>query len=413
MSPRPYWSRVTDFGLQAYAVTANLSIALLQASYILALLGWVAGLAREGGLRKRLRLPLIVPVGAFAVWSVVATAASVEPLASLRELRSVLSVLLFYLVVNHVTRERLSRLTALLLGSAAVVSLHGLGQTVVQGANFRVHGTLPHYMTYSGVLLLNATLLLGLLVHMRRDRRALLAATALAVVLAALLMTQTRGAWLALLAGTAIVACLRHRVLLVVLPVLALVAYIAAPEPVKTRIHSLVDPNDITAHERLYMWRAGLAMVADRPWTGTGPKTVSMVYPDYKLPDDPWLPTRRFSHLHSNPVQIAAERGLPALTFWASIWLAFFVRAGGILRRLAPDDELGRGLTLGAIGAVASFLVMGLAEYNFGDSEVLTLAWFLMGVPFVVGGAVEDRGEAGGPITDARRDPSLPGQEPS
>jgi len=39
---------------------------------------------------------------------------------------------------------------------------------------------------------------------------------------------------------------------------------------------------------------------------------------------------------------------------------------------------------LGSIAAIAAFLVAGLFEYNFGDTEVLLVALALMALPFVV-----------------------------
>jgi len=38
----------------------------------------------------------------------------------------------------------------------------------------------------------------------------------------------------------------------------------------------------------------------------------------------------------------------------------------------------------GSVAAVAGFLVAGLFEYNFGDSEVIGLVWVVMAFPFVV-----------------------------
>jgi hypothetical protein len=36
------------------------------------------------------------------------------------------------------------------------------------------------------------------------------------------------------------------------------------------------------------------------------------------------------------------------------------------------------------VAAIAGFLVGGLTEYNFGDSEVVMVAYAVMALPFVV-----------------------------
>ena len=148
------------------------------------------------------------------------------------------------------------------------------------------------------------------------------------------------------------------------------------------RLTSLADPRyDDSVKERIYMWRSGIRMVKDHPLLGLGVGGVKRLYRDYA---DPRAGKRSTGHLHSSPVQIAAERGLLGLVAWGWIWGAFFLRAGAILRRLPAGLGTDRMLTAGSLAAVLGFLVAGLFEYNFGDSEVVTLAYLLMAVPFIV-----------------------------
>jgi O-antigen ligase len=82
-------------------------------------------------------------------------------------------------------------------------------------------------------------------------------------------------------------------------------------------------------------------------------------------------------HLHNVPIQIAAERGLPAL----AAWLWFIVVAlrdlwRQVRARVAPAVA-GAGLA-----AVIAMLAAGMFEYNFGDSEFLMLFLGLITLPF-------------------------------
>ena len=72
------------------------------------------------------------------------------------------------------------------------------------------------------------------------------------------------------------------------------------------------------------------------------------------------------------------------LALWLWMFLAFFVRAGRVLRRVPPAAVGDRALVVGALAAVAAFLVSGLFEYNFGDTEVLLVTLAVMALPFVV-----------------------------
>lgn len=112
---------------------------------------------------------------------------------------------------------------------------------------------------------------------------------------------------------------------------------------------------------------------------------------------------KRIGHVHNTPLQILVERGLIGLAAWLWIWVAFYARAGAILRRLPPGHEAERGLVVGCLAAVTGFLVAGLAEYNFGDSEVVRVLWAIMALPFTVertGAGTERRASSAG------RDPS-------
>jgi hypothetical protein len=51
-----------------------------------------------------------------------------------------------------------------------------------------------------------------------------------------------------------------------------------------------------------------------------------------------------------------------------------------------------RGIALGALGGLAGFFTSGLVHYNWGDSEVVTVFYFIMGLSLAVERSL--RGEA-------------------
>jgi O-antigen ligase len=115
-------------------------------------------------------------------------------------------------------------------------------------------------------------------------------------------------------------------------------------------------------------------MIADDPLTGVGPNMIAPLYPQYR---DASAVNPINPHLHNVPLQIAAERGLPALAAW--IW--FLVVLVRDLWRLSRHTAY-RSLSCGALAAVAAMLAAGLFEYNFGDSEFLMLLLVLVTLPF-------------------------------
>jgi O-antigen ligase len=142
----------------------------------------------------------------------------------------------------------------------------------------------------------------------------------------------------------------------------------------------MADPYDPTVREREYMWRSGLAMWEGHVWLGLGPGGVKREYWRYVIPG---AVKTRTGHVHNTPLQILVERGVVGLAAWLWIWVAFYARAIALLRRL-PEASREWALVTGSLAAVTGFLIGGLSEYNFGDSEVVLVAWTVAALPFVV-----------------------------
>ena len=152
------------------------------------------------------------------------------------------------------------------------------------------------------------------------------------------------------------------------------------------RVRGMFNLNDPTNRDRMAMIEAGRAMVREHPLTGVGPDMVERVYPRYRVP---WAVNPTNPHLHNVPMQIAAERGLPALALW--LW---FIGAltWSVWQRL--PRVRGPALAVGALSAITAMLSAGLFEYNFGDSEFLMLLLLLITLPFAAGRPTDDAAHA-------------------
>ncbi len=215
-----------------------------------------------------------------------------------------------------------------------------------------------------------------------------------AITVAALAFTYSRNAWLGLAAGALALVLTAQRTLRIVAvlaTVLALGA-IAMPGPVAERLQSVVNLEDQTLRDRVAMWRAGLSMIADHPLLGVGPGEVRTWYQHYRRPEAVRPST---GHLHNSAVQIAAERGLPALFAWIWIWVVFFREGWRVLTRAEREAPVRRALVCASLAGVGGFLVAGLFEHNFGDAEVATVALALMAQPWVVEREISASGKSG------------------
>jgi O-antigen ligase len=122
-------------------------------------------------------------------------------------------------------------------------------------------------------------------------------------------------------------------------------------------------------------------MVAEHPLLGVGPGEVRTWYQHYRRPEAIRQST---GHLHNSPIQVAAERGLPALGAWLWFWIVFFREGWRILGRVGRESPVRRALVCASLAGVAGFLVAGLFEHNFGDAEVVMVVYALMAQPWIV-----------------------------
>jgi len=394
-------SRTRDWLLRALTVGLAASITLSETTLVVLAVVLVAGrlAARERAARVRPAWPLIGPLLVFASWTLVAALASAHPGESLLlASRGLLTLGAFYVVLSALpdTPAAVRFMNELLMavGIVALLSFVQVGFCPPGGTLetnnaavrllmrkcARARGFFSIYMTLAGVLIL---VLIGVLPRVARGGRA--AAWAAPAWLAGVLslgLTSVRGAWLGFAAGCGLcVLTLRRRWLVLAALAVVLAGSLALEPRLLHRVKSIGDLADDTTRDRLAMLSAGLGLAIAHPLMGIGPGGVKHVYPVVAPPE---ALRRSTSHLHNTPLQIVVERGLPGLAAWIAIWVGFFGAAWRVLRRVPPSDEDGRALVAGSMAAVAAFLVAGLFEYNFGDTEVLLVALAVMALPFVV-----------------------------
>jgi O-antigen ligase len=253
-----------------------------------------------------------------------------------------------------------------------------------RGRDERASGFYGQYQTYSEVLQLVASLALGLLVALRRklSLKGALVALALAGMCGALLLTLTRASWAGFLlsALTVLLVGAGRRTLFVAACVALPLVLVGLLVLQQKRQVGFIDARDQSTSWRLMVWRDGTRVLLSSPrhlLVGVGMDSLKRHWREWGMFDQgrqPW------GHLHSTPLQIAFERGVPALLVWAA-WLFVYARTlWRMLKRGASEDWVERGLVLGALGGLVGFLAGGLVHYNFGDSEVVMVFYFIMGL---------------------------------
>lgn len=350
----------------------------------LALLWTIASGARRRFTRwrwSRLR-PLLAPLGWYYLFLAVSVAMSYDPRRSLGALGEVITLSTLPLAALWVRGPRATRrVFDVLIAVSGLLAAYGIGQFFFSdygSIQKRIPGPFSHYQTFAGVLLIGDLLLIARLAAPGGRRRGWEWVTLVAVNWT-LVLTMTRGSWVALVSAFAVLVVVlgRWRMLFFGLPTLLLVVALA-PASWQARARAIWDLRDPSSYDRLCMAEASLHMVRDRPLFGLGPRQVKERYPIYRHPT---AVRYQVTHLHNSFLQQAAERGLLALG--AYVWL--MLRCAQLAHR-GYRRSLARGggrasLHLGVLLVLVGFNVAGLFEANWRDTEVQRLVLFVLAVP--------------------------------
>ncbi len=347
------------------------------------------------------------PLMAFWGISVISALASRSPVESMWEVRDVFlwaAPPITYLAYQHPRMRNIGVrvfgggiFLAILLGLAGTLMAMQRGE---MPGTYRPYGTLGHYMTYAGALMLAIPVLLTV-----QSGRGWLWHRIVAIGALVLLgLTMTRSGWIGCFVGLVIWIVSRFvrgqtpaiaragrpwaaygTILFVVLIVAAIVLLsMVGPETLFDRGASIFSLDNPTNVDRLAMAATGLRIIRAHPWLGIGPGLMGRVYPAWRVE---WAVQETNPHLHNNVLQIAAERGLFGLAAWLWLMAAICVGAWRVLRYAGPFGE-GGPEARAALAALAAFLTMGLFEYNFGDSEVVMILLFIVALPFAASSGI-------------------------
>ena len=377
--------RAAYFALLAFAASLQVSIAAANVLLALTAILWLTLIFTR---RERVDLPAFFwPLLAYAGWTLVSAIVSVEPRISLPDTKQLLLFAIVPIAYRLLRGERTLTLVDVVISVAALSAAIGIVQFGIlkwSETGLRPKGALGMYMTFSGQLMLIACLATARVLFWPRDR--VWPMLVLPALIVALVTTASRNAWVGACVGIGLLLLIRDFRLVGILPVLAAVFIAAAPAQLTDRFYSIFQIRHGSGEtaamvssvesnrDRIAMIKSGLRIIEKYPLTGTGPDMVMGFYPVFRDKD---AVKQLNPHLHNVPIQIAAERGLPALL----AWLCFlFVLARDLMRQRRTSAIA--FLPNAGLACLVAMLAAGMFEYNFGDSEFLMLFLLLMTLPY-------------------------------
>lgn len=396
----PAFLKYGHFLIIAYCLTAALSIVLIQLIlgvlfiyWILLLLAKKAPLTlnEESCLSADVFRFYLLPVMALVFISCISAILGVAPIRAFKQIFSEGLYFCLPLIIysffwwarndgdNIYSRAKVY-LLALVVGQS-IAALHSILSTVV---GFEIPPRIPGAVTESGqlVLIIPTAVALVVLANSKIDGAAKkwfngknLKALLLSVLTIALVVNLKRGPWFGLFVASVLMSFFYSRRILLCSLVIALVAFFSLGA-VRDRILMGFEHFSIEGG-RKQMWEMGTELVQLYP-LGIGPDNARFMR---KL--DPTLPELH-RHMHNNLLNVTVETG------WLGVccylwWLYEIIGLGfrfWLKNRNEGDLEIRERsvISLFLATALLGWQFAGFVEYNFGDSEIRTIALFFMGI---------------------------------
>ncbi len=366
------------FFLTLYLLFSMVSISLIQIFLSLAFFCWLFSQIQQ---KKWPRFPSFFwPLLVYCLFSLLSSLKSVNPKISLVDNRELLLFLVVPITYSALSSEKsLKKINyAFLISAFASISYSLFTFLFRAETGERILGFMGHWMTQAGLLLLFCSYALSLFL-LSKDRSRILWAIGFILGSMALVLTLTRSAWIGLAFAAAVVLAFYKPKTLILVPIAISIFFMLSPQHVKKRALSIFSKRHYSNTQRIEYFHAGIQIIKENPLFGTGPCTVNMVFqnPKYGLSEG----AKRNVHLHSNIIQIGAERGIPALLAWLTFigWAAL-----SLIKLTRIKDPLLRPVTVGSLAGLVGLFVAGFFEYNFGDSEITVLILTLITIPFAL-----------------------------
>ena len=282
-------------------------------------------------------------------------------------------------------REQLCGVLVATLLAALINDAAGLYQFFVQGEP-RAFG-LNHTPTFYGSFML---MQIPILIFMTRLeilssmwRRLALFAAGLSLV--CLVLSMTRGAWLAFVMMIVLFVLLEKNYRVVTakicagLAVLFVIVTLLSPQ-IQDRLSTIVSTKFQSNTERVLMWESAVKMFKDYPLYGVGQKMFKKAYNEQYISDAakerPNADRSGHSHPHNNFMHRASEGGLIGLASFVGLYAYFFWKFYVQFRREQPI-AFGAGLT--ALLILAGLQLEGLTDTNMNQVPIMREFWLLAG----------------------------------
>jgi O-antigen ligase len=308
---------------------------------------------------------------------------------------------LYFAVALRNDRRHVRTLVGILLAASILTSIFGL-VAYGQSDQASVQSSFGNSQLYAGFLLIQLPLLLILAFADPNPGRKIVAQVAAALAIPALLLAQTRSAWIGAIVGLVALAVMlrcfsrrdrsllggRHQMIVPLAVVLGAGGLFLLSSRSVWTVQSRASTLAAGAHNptfawRIDMWQSAWELIRERPLFGWGIGTYPLEQARTaagRVPRDliqltgPTLA----EEAHNEYLQLAAEMGLLGLGLYLWMLVSFFAYGVRELRR--REDGFRKLVLMGCVAGVAAQAVDALSNPAWRFADVSFLLWLMMGL---------------------------------
>ncbi|MDP4263189.1 MAG: O-antigen ligase family protein [Bacteroidota bacterium] len=296
---------------------------------------------------KTIKHPLILLLFITLTWSVVSALFSTDHLVSAKFLLAkcwylgafVLAPLIIFKEKKAIKITAMAIAVAMLAVTLITLFRHFRYSFSFANINDALQPFFRNHVSYSAMLVCMIPVFFACYKLSRPGITRNIIGSSILVLLPALFLSYSRGAWLALVAGIFSWWLIKNKLLLTgyvaaIIIVLATLFWLKtgdryleyAPDYRSTIFHedfrehlaATYQFRDLSTAERFYRWVAGVRMIKDNPLTGYGPNTFYYNYKPYAVPAFKTYVSDNKEHstVHNYFLLVAIEQGIPGLVFF-------------------------------------------------------------------------------------------------
>ncbi|MBE9504679.1 MAG: O-antigen ligase family protein [Proteobacteria bacterium] len=250
----------------------------------------------------------------------------------------------------------------------------------------RIHGFFSHGLHYSGFESIIVIMALSLILFAKLDRRMKLCLWGvLALNASALLLSLSRSYYISvaiIILAILLIKKTRYFLLGCAVLISLLFLILSFPNPLNSRIQTLLDSDFQSNKERIYIWKTSVRMASDHPLVGVGAGNWGEKAAEHYFPlieKETGYKLTGHGHAHNTYLTWLSESGIPGLLLFLTFW-SLVVRRLFYVKSTVPKGSFDYALIVGTLGGLGNLFIAGMFEHNFGTSVILLLISFLIGL---------------------------------